>query len=383
MHQKRISALCAAVNSLMDGASLTLTSLARNLAGQAKERHRIRKMDRLLGNQHLHLEKKAIYCAINKLLIKKEQPIIAIDWSCLSSKDGRYLLRASVALKGRSLVCYEEVHPKAHENNTQAQNAFLDKLKAVLPEKAKPIIVTDAIFSVLWFKKVCSLGWEFVGRVRQNRGSYYDVEKGVWCAINKAYADAQDTPKVLREILLTKQNKLPCTMIGYKKKIKGRIKKNRKGEKAKGSYNDVFSQSQREPWLLVTSLPMLPNLANKVVRCYATRMQIEEEFRDTKSRRYGFGLSESGSKIHKRVEILLVINFLAAFFCWILGCTAVDKKQHYDYHANSLKTDTVLSRVFIGRRIYQRITNYSIVQFRQGLKLFLVLAEQVLSYDYA
>ena len=54
MHKKRQSVLFGAVDALMEGASLTLSSLGRNFKGNAKERHQIRKMDRLLGNKHLH-----------------------------------------------------------------------------------------------------------------------------------------------------------------------------------------------------------------------------------------------------------------------------------------------------------------------------------------
>ena len=54
MHKKLQPVLFGAVDALMEGASLTLSSLGRNFKGKAKERHQIRKMDRLLGNKHLH-----------------------------------------------------------------------------------------------------------------------------------------------------------------------------------------------------------------------------------------------------------------------------------------------------------------------------------------
>ena len=46
MHKKRQSVLFGAVDALMEGASLTLSSLGRNFKGKATERHQIRKMDR-------------------------------------------------------------------------------------------------------------------------------------------------------------------------------------------------------------------------------------------------------------------------------------------------------------------------------------------------
>ena len=77
-------------------------------------------------------------------------------------------------------------------------------------------------------------------------------------------------------------------------------------------------------------------------------MQIEEEFRDTKSHKYGFGLSDSGTKIHVRIHVLLIINLLASIFCWVIACSAVQKQQHLDYHANSSKKLNVLSAITLG-----------------------------------
>ncbi|CAM2961013.1 hypothetical protein [Legionella worsleiensis] len=48
IHIKRIKALVNAVQSLLHGKKLSLTRLDRTMRGSAKERHRIRKMDRLL-----------------------------------------------------------------------------------------------------------------------------------------------------------------------------------------------------------------------------------------------------------------------------------------------------------------------------------------------
>ncbi|MDQ7072896.1 MAG: hypothetical protein Q9N32_04590 [Gammaproteobacteria bacterium] len=44
--------------------------------------------------------------------------------------------------------------------------AFMSKLKSMLPPTCKPIIVSDAGFRIPWFKLIESLGWDFVGRVR-------------------------------------------------------------------------------------------------------------------------------------------------------------------------------------------------------------------------
>ena len=89
-------------------------------------------------------------------------------------------------------MCYQEIHSKEDENNDDVHCRFLDKLKSVLPFDTPPIIVTDAIFSTLWFKKVIDLGWNFVGRVRTNRGNYFYQDK--WRPVREAYQLATNIP---------------------------------------------------------------------------------------------------------------------------------------------------------------------------------------------
>ena len=378
MHKKRQSVLFGAVDALMEGSSLTLSSLGRNFKGKAKERHQIRKMDRLLGNRHLHKEIPMIYREINQLIINKNNPIISVDWSCLSYAEGIYLLRASLRIKGRSLVCYQEIHPKEHENNDEVHYEFLRNLKSVLPESTSPIIVTDAIFSAQWFKRIGSLNWHFVGRVRSNRGNY--CYQGQWLPISHAYQYATDVPRDFNDCLLTERNQLACRMVIYKKLPQGRKKKNAKGVLAKGSYENVLAKGGKDPWFLATSLTEQEACAVEVVKYYSSRMQIEEEFRDTKSHKYGFGLSDSGTKIHVRIHVLLIINLLASIFCWVIACSAVQKQQHLDYHANSSKKLNVLSAITLGRRVYKKIKNFSTYHFKAAFAYWIKLINGQLIY---
>jgi hypothetical protein len=80
-------------------------------------------------------------------------------------------------------------------------------------------------------------------------------------------------------------------------------------------------------------------------------MQIEEAFRDTKSTRIGFSLSESLTRNLQRLEILLLIGALATFQTWLLGVLAELKQWHRQYQSNSNKKRRVLSIFFIGCQI--------------------------------
>jgi hypothetical protein len=379
MHKRRQAVLFGAVDdALMEGARLTLSSLGRNFKGTAKERHQIRKMDRLLGNKHMHQEIPLIYKEINNLIITGSTPVISVDWSCLSYAEGIYLLRASLRINGRSLVCYQEIHPKEHENNEEIHYQFLENLNSILPENARPIIVTDAIFSAQWFKRIIALGWHFVGRVRANRGNYFYQDK--WRTISEAYQQATNIPKSFNNCLLTERNKLPCRMVIFKKLPKDRKKKNAKGCLAKGSYENRLAKTNKDPWFLATSLTEQEASSLEIVKYYSSRMQIEEEFRDTKSHRYGFGLSDSGTKIPIRIHVLLIINLLASIFCWVIACATVKKKQHFDYHANSSKKLNILSAITLGKRVYKKIKHFSFYHFKAAFSYWIKLINGQLIY---
>lgn len=115
-------------------------------------------MDRLLGNGPLQAERDSFYQAMNSYVIQAHSsPWIHIDWTCINSTTNLYALRASLSMQGRSLVLYEESHPKKKENNHATHKAFLNKLKTLLPSTIKPVIVTDAGFRAPWFAHLLQL----------------------------------------------------------------------------------------------------------------------------------------------------------------------------------------------------------------------------------
>ena len=61
IHKKRLTSLCAAVQSACSGASICITELGRNLTSNAHTKHNIKRMDRLVGSRNLWPERKGIY----------------------------------------------------------------------------------------------------------------------------------------------------------------------------------------------------------------------------------------------------------------------------------------------------------------------------------
>jgi hypothetical protein len=351
MHQMRQACLEAVVMGALIGQRLTVTDLGRSLPSQTSHKHNIKRADRLLSNTHLHGEWPEIYRQLARVWIApKSRPVVVIDWSDMDEYKHHFVLRASVALQGRSVTVYEEVHTVATKEKLATHRWFLHQLKAILPPQCRPILVTDAGFRTTWFKLVLSMGWDYVGRVR-NRHYMRWEHGGRWFDAKRCYQEASSRPRYLGAGVLTQRNEVHCQFVIYQGKPQGRKHLNRLGEVAENSDSRKKAAAQREPWLLATSLPVTTKLAKNVVAIYRMRMSIEEGFRDLKSHRHGLGLAYHRTHSAERLQMLLLVATLAMMVIWLLGMAAVLKDIHYQYQANSVRYKRVLSVVFIGLKM--------------------------------
>ena len=89
-----------------------------------------------------------------------------VDGSDLKADGSFKLLRAGLAVRGRTLTLWEEVHPEQSAGSVQVESAFLHTLASLLPPGCRPILLSDAGFRRPWFRAVLDVGWDYVGRVR-------------------------------------------------------------------------------------------------------------------------------------------------------------------------------------------------------------------------
>ena len=351
MHAKRRGALAAAVVAAVLGARLTVTALGRSMRSSALEKHCIKRADRLLSNVNLQAQCFDVYRAqARHILGAVQRPVILVDWSDLDASQTHFLLRASTPLGGRSLTLYEEVHPLGRKDKPRVRQAFLRKLQAVVPAGCRPIVVTDAGFRTPWFKQVEHFGWDWVGRIRQRHLVQF-TDDGPWVIGKSLYAQATGRPKDLGEARLTRDHAFDCRLVLYKARPKGRVKTTRFGRRARSGHSRKNATREREPWLLATSLPASSSSAKQIVALYATRMQIEEAFRDIKSARYGLSLEYSGTRQLQRLQVLLLVGSLAMLVLWLLGKATELTGQHRQFQANTIKHRTVLSTIFLGLQV--------------------------------
>jgi len=348
MHKTRRDSLEANVMASLIGQRLTVTDIGRSIQSDTSHKHNIKRADRLLSNPHLQREGIKTYRNLGQQFIgSRTHVIILIDWSDMDDHKQHFLLRAAIALEGRSVTLYEEVHTVETKEKLRTHEAFLKQLSTIIPKHCCPILVTDAGFRTTWFKLVESLGWDWVGRVRNKHYLRWKTG-GRWFDAKRCYQSASSSPAYLGEGVLTVRNQIDCQLVIYKGKSKGRKHKNRFGEPAENHYSRKKAAGQREPWLLATSLPVSCKFAKKITRIYKSRMQIEEGFRDVKSHRFGLGLNYHRTSSASRLQVLLLIAHLALIVIWLLGQATILKQQHYQFQANSVRDKKVLSVIFIG-----------------------------------
>jgi len=358
MHLKRLYSLISVVQGAFEAKQFSVTGLGRALPLAIQERSGIRKVDRLVGNEKLHSQRKDVYCEIASLLIGNVQkPWILVDWSLVPNTTHQ-LLRAALVCEGRALSIYEEVHPESKLANRKVHQSFLKSLKKVLPKDCCPVIVTDAGYHTGWFKVVKKLGWDFVGRVR-GQVHYLAEGKSRWQNLKSVHKKATKTPKKLGHVTLSKTEPLNGMMCFYKGTAKNRRSMNKLGQRRQSTRCKTNSKAAKEPWVLITSLDG-KNVAKKVVRIYKSRMQIEEGFRDLKSSKYGFGFEQAQSRKIMRIENLLLIAMLASFVAWSVGWFAEKEERHYEFQANSIKNRRVLSLFYLGCRIIKKKIEFKI-----------------------
>ncbi|MEW3370709.1 IS4 family transposase [Escherichia coli] len=222
LHLKRLNSLTLACHALLDCKTLTLTELGRNLPTKARTKHNIKRIDRLLGNRHLHKERLAVYrwhasfiCSGNTM------PIVLVDWSDIREQKRLMVLRASVALHGRSVTLYEKAFPLSEQCSKKAHDQFLADLASILPSNTTPLIVSDAGFKVPWYKSVEKLGWYWLSRVR-GKVQYADLGAENWKPISNLHDMSSSHSKTLGYKRLTKSNPISCQILLYKSRSKGR-----------------------------------------------------------------------------------------------------------------------------------------------------------------
>ncbi|MDE8741458.1 IS4 family transposase [Pectobacterium polaris] len=356
-HKYRQNALLDATIALINGASLTLTSIGRYLPGSAQVKNKIKRVDRLLGNESLHRDIPLIFKRIISMLTRQlPLCVIAVDWSGYPSQE-HHVLRASLICDGRSIPLLSWIVPSKKQQNAQIQQAFLDALASAVNRQARVIIVTDAGFQNAWFRHIKSLGWDFIGRIRGT--VKFRLQKTGECWYHVSDIKAERHPVIKAS---TRAVHLGAGTLGYTEyaRCNGHFylhKKPSQRRKYKNPRCRILRKSQirdarkaaKEPWLIFSSTDDFK--PREIMKLYSRRMQIEQNFRDEKSERFGFGLRASYSRSVGRMLVLSLLATLSTIVLWLIGYDAENKGLHLKYQANSLKSRRVISFLTLAENV--------------------------------
>lgn len=356
IHQKRVRTIEALTLSLLNDSHLTLSSIGQNLSGAAKVKNKIKRVDRFLGNERVHEDILYIYKGLASWIFEgMEELFIFVDWSGCCRQE-QHIVRASAMYQGRSINIYNETYSRQDMETEQTHGTFLENLKEVLPRKIKVTIITDAGFKTPWFKKVQSLGWNFAGRVRGN--IQFRLENETDWQSTKALHSKAINAKVVRlgkgQLGKTTSKSLEGHFFIYKAFSKGRKKKKQKGKSIFPDNEKRCKALNTEPWILFSSCENSIESAQHVKKIYKGRMQIEQNFRDDKSERFGMGFRYSRTKSLQRLNTLFLLSTIATYLLWWIGVSAEKKKLHWDFQANTVRSRRVLSFIFLAKKIIKQ-----------------------------
>jgi hypothetical protein len=358
VHAVRLATVVRLIEAIILGGKLSPATIGRSLRGSARPKHEIKKVDRLLGNPKMTLDRVPLFLAIaHRLLRGAERPVILVDWT--QACGTHVALVAAVPVDGRALPIYSEVHPLKKLGNVAIEKRFLRALKAIVPPECRCIVVSDAGFKGPFFSAILKCGWDFLGRVRGTTKAI--TSTGEKISKEEFYARASTTPVELGAFGLFVKQQIPCRLVLVRKRRRPGPKRSPPACKEERE----LRQSALDPWLLATSLS--DGDAAGIVRLYAKRMQIEETFRDAKNHRFGWSLGSVRLSTPARAEILIALAALAYLVVTLIGMAVERSGRHRAYQANTEKR-RVLSFLVLATAMLRRAEKLcSLGDFRRSI----------------
>lgn len=353
IHEHRLNSILEVSGALRDSQNLSLSELGRSLKGSSSIKHKIKKVDRLEGNKHLHEELEQLYQGLSSFVLTYisqavEVPII-IDLCFMKDDKAIQMLSAEVVTKGRSLPLYRKVFTQG-ELKDQTEN-FLKQLAQCIPQNRSVIIVMDAGFYNEWFKAIESYGWHWICRVRQGRSFQYEGDD-TWLNIKDFISEVKEKTKDQGSILLTQEHKYPCRLVTTKRAAKGRVRKDSHGNTHGRIGSGRYKAAAKEPWLLTTNLPSTYKAA-QIVALYTKRMQIEESFRDLKSHQFGLAARYIRTRCVYRWGVKMLLAAIVQITYWVIGIIGHSQGMQRIFQANTVKDKKVFSYFTLGRFIIE------------------------------
>ena len=342
MRRSRKKTLSAIVGGAMRMQGTGVLALGRSMEGTAKAKHRIKRVDRFLGNEQVEID--AVNEAVFHQFRPRDEPVVVLaDWT------DRYrfqTLTLALPRDGRAIPFYSISVEKGDGSGVhkglmiEAEADAMNALEIMCSSGIKPIIIADRGFgNTRWLGDIQNKGWYFVQRI--SREIYLEVEEydghGYELKIPRGRR-----PRDWGCGTITNQYFGPLRLI------------------------TVHDREANEPWFLVTNLD--GKTAQHIVKLYTKRMWIEAMFRDLKNRNWGLGMDNVKLTQASRVDRHFLILQLAYIFLFAIGSVAEAEGL-----GDQLKANTVHERVLSLARIGHYYLQTATIAIHIAIKVLLEL----------
>lgn len=353
IHAVRLKSVMEVASALQKGQNLSMAAIGRNISAPINVKNKIKKVDRLEGNKHLHAELEVFYASLSKYVFtyashEVNAPII-IDVCYLKDNCAVQMLSAELALKGRSLPLYRDVFNQGELKNRAAK--FIGSLKNLIPSNKPIIIIMDAAFGEDWFKEIEAAGWFWLVRIRQGKNVQLEPS-GDWITAKDFIPTIGLKSKCYNNASFMIKHQRKCRLITVGKSVQKGRRKPRYTPRNDKAGNNSFRKAAIEPWVLATNLPSEYN-TTQIINFYKKRMQIEESFRDMKSHRFGLCGRYISTICAYRWGVKMLLASIVQIVFWIIGVIGHSRNFQKVFQANTVKDKKVFSYFYLGQLIVE------------------------------
>jgi hypothetical protein len=296
LHGKQALSLSNAVWGAMRSPRLSITSIGHAYANAAGifQRHGVKQVDRIVGNQKIDMMD--TFGEVVRSIVGARKDIkVSLDWTEYDGTDQSRIAVNLITRHGRAtpLLWITVTKSKLANRRSAHERRVLKKLKACLAEDVHVEVIADRGFcSTELFRFIHEqLRWDYTIRIRSGL-IVYEEKYPYGRKIQNIRLVRGARPRKVAGARLTESKYEPASLVL------------------------VWDRRMKEPWYLVSSRNWTPE---QIVKTYARRFTCEEQFRDEKDDRYGAGSKEIRVSTNRRRDMLTLIHALATVILTVIG----------------------------------------------------------------
>jgi hypothetical protein len=294
LHAKQIESIAHGTIGALFADRAGIAAIGRAAARRRgkSDKHAIKQFDRYLSNDRIQFG--IVFAEWVPLVVgPRKEVVIAMDWT-EHALDGHSTIAISMVTRhGRAtpLVWLTVETSKLKDRRASYEDRALMQLANALPAEVRVTVLADRGFGDTELYELLDKGIRFDFVIRF-RGCIKVTSTDGECRAAHAWVPANGKPRRLLHAKLT----------GRKRPVAAVVV--------------VHDRGMKEPWCLATNRT---DAAERIVALYSRRFQIEENFRDTKDRRFGLGLYETRIGAVDRRDRMLLVIAIAVVIATLIG----------------------------------------------------------------